>query len=140
MPEPSLDLYPDGDVGFAIRGALPGSGVPKPAEIGLTEIWARQGEHYERISYAYELIDHERDRRRAFHMHDRAAFLKLGVVVHEHCEEQLGHAECRHFFGLPVATGHDGLERLLIAWTEAGPLGCADLRCMDPVGLDHTAR
>ena len=88
---------------------------------------------YERVGYAYELIDHPRDRRRAFHQHDVGRWLReLGVTVHQHCEEKVGRPACAHYLGLPIDDGFEGLDRLLEAWTSPGDLGCDGLRCAEP--------
>jgi hypothetical protein len=63
-------------------------------------------------------------------MHDVPAYLaRLGVTAHEHCEEVLGKSSCDHYLGLPVYSGYEGLNALLACWSDAGPLGCARLRC-----------
>jgi hypothetical protein len=71
VPEPSLDRYEGGEIGFAITAELPGPGDPKPAVMTVQEIWNPTGAgRYERAEYAYDLIDYPANRRRAFHMHD----------------------------------------------------------------------
>jgi hypothetical protein len=131
VPEPSLERYETGEIGFAITAVLPGSNEPKPAVITAQEIWhAAAAGQYELAEYAYDLIDYPANRRRAFHMHDVAAYLtRLGVTAHEHCEEVLGKPACDHYLGLPVYGGYEGLNALLSAWSDPGPLGCARLRC-----------
>lgn len=131
-PEPAVVRHPDGDLSVEFVALLPGSGVPKPSEVAVAEVWTLRHQGLERIAYAYELIDHERDRRRAFHLHDPGAFLRrAGVLVHEHCEEALSAPACHHYFGLPVRNAYEAIERLLVAWSEPGPLGCDELRCME---------
>ncbi len=131
VPEPVLDRYVSGEIGFELTAALPGSDGPKPALISAQEIWNQSADgRYERVEYAYDLIDYPASRRRAFHMHDVPTYLaRLGVTAHEHCEEVLGKPTCDHYLGLPVYSGYEGLNALLAAWSEPGPLGCARLRC-----------
>ena len=63
-------------------------------------------------------------------MHDVPAYLtRLGATAHEHCEEVLGKPTCDHYLGLPVHSGYEGLNALLAAGSDPGPLGCARLRC-----------
>jgi len=129
---PGLHEDEAGHVSFEIVADLPGSGQPTPARIVLRELWVLSSQRWEAAEYEYELLDHQRDRRRAFHRHHEAFFLRrAGVTVHEHCEETLGAPRCNHYFGLPLRDGYEGVEQLVIAWTENGPLGCAGLRCMD---------
>jgi hypothetical protein len=52
-----------------------------------------------------------------------------GVLVHEHCDEILGAPTCSHYYGLPV-TAYEAIDRFLSTWSQPGPLGCAQLRCM----------
>ena len=128
--EPVLDRYDSGEIGFAITAQLPGSNDPKPALITAQEIWQPAGSgRFERSEYGYDLIDFPANRRRAFHMHDVPAYLaRLGVAVHEHCEEVLGKPTCDHYLGLPVHSGYEGLGALLACWSDPGPLGCSRLR------------
>ena len=131
VPEPSLEHYDTGEIGFAITAELPGSDDPRPAVITAQEIWhtAASG-RYERAEYGYDLIDYPANRGRAFHMHDVPAYVaRLGVTAHEHCEEVLGKPTCDHYLGLPVYSGYEGLDALLACWSDPGPLGCARLRC-----------
>ncbi len=131
VPEPLLDRYDTGEIGFAITGELPGPEGSRPAVITAREIWEPAGAgRYERAEYEYDLIDCPANRRRAFHMHDVPAYLaRLGVTSHEHCEEVLGRPTCDHYLGLPVYSGYEGLNALLACWSDPGPLGCARLRC-----------
>jgi hypothetical protein len=131
VPEPTLDRYHSGEVGFELVAALPGPDIPAPATIELDEIWTPAGERYERTEYAYDLIEHPFDRRRAFHAHDTATFAaRFGVLVHEHCEETLGRPTCGHYYGFPVTDGYEALDRLLAIWSLPSPLGCSGLRCI----------
>ena len=131
IPEPVLDRYDTGEIGFAMTGELPGPDEPRPAVVTAREVWEPAGAgRYERAEYEYDLIDYRANRRRAFHMHDVPAYLaRLGVTSHEHCEEVLGKPTCDHYLGLPVYGGYEGLNALLACWSDPGPLGCARLRC-----------
>lgn len=129
---PSIAVYDDGVLAFDIETTLPGTGWPTPADIRLSESWRPEGTGFERDEYEYELVDHQRNRRRAFHRHNAESFLRrTDSAIHEHCEELLGRPTCDHYVGLPIRDGYDAIERLLIAWTEPGKLGCADLDCLD---------
>jgi hypothetical protein len=76
------------------------------------------------------LLDHERDFRRAHHLHDRDVFVRrFNVVVHEHCERPIGNVQCAHYEGSPIRDAFAGVVALLDAWT-ADPPECADLRCL----------
>ena len=131
LPEPTLDRYETGEVGFELTAGLPGSDRPRSAVLRVGEIWEPGGDGFDRVEYRYDLIDHPMDRRRAFHSHDTAVFARrFGVLVHEHCEEVLGRPACHHYHGIPIANGYDALERLLGTWGQPGPLGCADLPCI----------
>jgi hypothetical protein len=117
-----------------IQGELPGGGGPKHAVVGITEDWVLRGQWWELAEYLYELVDRERARRRAFHCHDRDHFVeRYRVVVHEHCEEVIRSSECEHYAGRPMANGHQAVEALLAEWVRDGPLGCAELVCLDPM-------
>jgi hypothetical protein len=131
VPEPALDRYESGGVGFEFTAALPGSDQPRPAVVRVGEIWEPSGDGYGRAEYLYDLIDYPMDRRRGFHSHDTAVFIRrFGVLVHEHCEEALGRPTCDHFYGIPIENGYEALDRLLSTWGQPGPLGCAALRCI----------
>lgn len=130
---PQMVEADDGQVGLVIGGDLPGSPISARTRIELVEHWAADGNAYRLIGYRYELIDHENDRRRAFHRHDDALFIRaFDVVVHEHCEEPIGVARCAHVAGLPKRDGFEALNELLAAWsTPPADAICADLPCLD---------
>jgi hypothetical protein len=132
LPEPTLDRYEAGEIGFEVDAEMSATGEEKPATIKAIEIWKPVGEdRYERAEYAYDLIDYPLDRRRAFHLHDASIYLaRLGVTAHEHCEEVLGHPTCDHYLGLPQHSGYEALNALLACWSDPGPLGCAGLECV----------
>jgi hypothetical protein len=131
LPEPTLDRYRSGEVGFELEATLPGSGQPRPATVRAGEIWEPVDDGFVRAEYLYELIEYPLDRRRALHAHDTAVFARrFGVLVHEHCEETLGRPACDHYHGIPIENGYDALDRLLVTWARPEPLGCASLRCM----------
>jgi hypothetical protein len=132
LPEPILDRYRSGRVGFDLTAVLPGSAVPSPAVILLAERWQPIGDGFDRANYLYELIDHPFGRRRAFHAHDTEWFAReFGVLVHEHCDEIIGQPMCDHYYGQPVGNGYEALERLLRLWCRPDALGCSDLRCIE---------
>lgn len=133
-PQPELQFARrQGLARVEVRAELPGAGLPRQSRIELREIWRRGDRNdWELDGYAYDLIDHERRRRRAFHLHDRDFFIRrYRTVVHEHCEEEIGSADCAHFAGTPIRDGHDAIDRLLDVWTDDAALGCADLECLD---------
>jgi hypothetical protein len=131
LPEPALDRYLQGGVGFEFEALLPGSDRPRPATVHAGEIWEPVDEGYVRAEYVYELIDYPLDRRRALHSHDTDIFARrFGVLVHEHCEEVLGQPTCGHYHGIPVENGYEALDRLLVTWARPEPLGCTSLRCI----------
>ena len=133
FPVPTLDRYLDtNNVGFEFAAELAGPDVPEPAVVKLSEIWEPTGpDAFRRREYAYDFVDHPLNRRRAFHGHDPEHFAReFDVLVHEHCEDVLGRPTCDHYYGLPV-DGYEAIRRFLSTWRQPGPLGCADLRCMD---------
>lgn len=122
----------DGVLSFTIEGACPEESAARPARALLREIWTPVGERvWRRAEYAYDLLDHPADRRRAWHMHavDQARSV-LGGAAHEHCEEQLGRPTCDHHRGYELANVHEGIALIDAAWTEPGPLGCETLVCL----------
>jgi hypothetical protein len=132
FPGPTLDPFDDGSYGFELVASMPGANQPRPATIKLVEVWipTRRGD-YSRAEYDYDFIEYPLNRRRAFHRHDEAAFLReYGVAVHEHCEEVLKKPACDHYLGLPV-DGDEAIRRFTALWGQPGPLGCAQLRCID---------
>lgn len=131
VPEPTLDRYATGEVGFEFAAVLPGSDQPRSAIVRVGEIWEPSRGGYERDEYLYDFIEYPLDRRRGLHAHDTDVFARrFGVLVHEHCEESLGRPDCDHYHGIPVATGYEALDRLLSTWGQPGPLGCPTLRCI----------
>ena len=130
----AIEIEPDGSHRFNLVGFLPDGRQPPKAVIRVAERWRPvSGGVYERSAYRYELIDHERDLRRAFHMHHAQEFeRRFGVVVHEHCESPIGHAQCAHHFGPPVRDGFRAIEILMAAWV-SDPPDCAALPCLEPI-------
>jgi hypothetical protein len=128
---PFVDRFEARTVVVTVSAHLPGPAVPAATEVMLQEVWEPvTGGRYQRVEYAYDLIDHPWGRRRAFHAHDVRQFIaEFDVVTHEHCEEQLGAPACEHYFGLPV-DAYDAVRRFTMIWGRPDPLGCADLRCM----------
>ena len=129
---PSAEFDESGDIAFAIRGVVEGPSGSADAEITLDELWQPLPEHrWERSEYTYDLIDHGRGRRRAFHVHDRAlAEARLRSRVHEHCEETLGDIACAHYLGRELPDGYVALDLLMAAWLEPDRLGCSELICL----------
>jgi hypothetical protein len=135
-PAPGEDLEileaDDGDLSFGVTGSLPDGRRPPLSTVEIRERFVpRPGNRLERADYEYELIDHERDFRRAFHMHNADWFQhRYLVVVHEHCEQPVGLISCPHYQGTPVRDGFAGVEALVEAWTGPVP-DCRSLRCLD---------
>lgn len=133
FPVPTLDEYADTDnLGFSFSVDLPGADLPAPATITLSEIWVPgdRAREFDRSEYAYDFIEHPRNRRRAFHSTHRDFYARhFGVLVHEHCEEILGAPTCGHYFGLPV-TAYEAIASFTAIWGRPGPVCCTDLRCM----------
>lgn len=132
FPVPSLDEYGVGEVGFSFRAELPGATTPRPAEIRLAEIWGPgDAGALTRREYEYDFVDHPLARRRAFHGHDPDHFARaFGVLVHEHCEDELGSPTCAHYYGLPV-NGFEAIHQFTAIWGQTAQLGCSGLRCME---------
>jgi len=107
------------------------------ATLNLDEVWhPLPSALWQRNEYTYDLVDRGRQRRRAFHSHDRdVAEARTGsAAVHEHCEEVLGQAECAHYIGRELPNGYWAIDLLLAAWLEPAELGCSALDCLDRVG------
>ncbi len=130
-----LEILEDssGSLSFEILGDL-----PSDADLGRgrSQIAIREEFHpigvgrYERSRYEYEIIDRERDHRRAFHLHHPAWFERtFMVVVHEHCEQPVGHAVCPHYEGSPIRDAHAGIVALMRVWMDPAP-DCSELRCL----------
>ena len=131
-PDPlEVRRMPGGTTAIAIAGQLPAWGATPSASLLVRETYEPVGSNtLERTSYAFELIDHGRGFRRAFHQHDDAWFVRHHlVVVHEHCERPIGFAPCAHFEGTPVRDGFAGILALLDAWIIAPP-DCSTFRCL----------
>jgi hypothetical protein len=121
----------DGSLSFELIGSLPDGRQPALSTIEIRERFHPiEGDRFERVGYVYELLDHERDFRRAFHMHDPEWFEHTYLVlVHEHCERPVKHASCDHYHGRPVRDGYAGVVALFDAWTDEPPV-CSKLRCL----------
>lgn len=132
FPVPTLDEYGVDEIGFSFRAELPGTATPSPGEIKLAEIWApAQSDELIRLEYEYDFIEYPLTRRRAFHGHNPDHFAReFGVLVHEHCEEELGSPACDHYYGLPV-NGFEAIRRFAAIWGQTVQLGCTSLRCME---------
>lgn len=129
---PVAEFDDTGHVVFGIAGRIANVGGDLDVEISLDELWRPLPERrWERDEYAYDLVDHGRIRRRAFHLHDRAlAEARLRSVVHEHCEEVLGSPACDHYLGRALPDAHFALDLLMAAWLEPGELGRDSLVCL----------
>lgn len=132
---PLAEFDESGHIAFGIAGIVVDQHGATDAEISLDEIWRPLPERrWERDEYTYDLVDHGRNRRRAFHLHDRAlSAARLRSVVHEHCEETTGAPSCGHYLGREIPDGYVALDLLVAAWLEARSLGCVDLVCLDQV-------
>ncbi len=128
-----LEESPSGAISFELRGFLPDGRIPPLSVLEVRERWRRlASSRLERSEYAFELLDHERAFRRAFHLHDSEAFIRhFHVVVHEHCERPIGTAPCAHIAGPPLRDAYRGVDLLLAAWTDPRPPDCAAMTCLD---------
>lgn len=117
---------------FDIRGFLPDGRQPRLAALEIRETWLPvDAGAFERAEYAYELIDRERDFRRAFHLHFADWFQRhFLVVVHEHCERPIGAVDCTHYEGTPIRDAFAGVLALIDVWT-GDPPDCSTLRCLE---------
>lgn len=124
---------PSGSLSFELRGFPPDAHQPPRSVLELREIWqSSEPGALERRDYAYELLDHERGYRRAFHLHDRDWFAgRFDVVVHEHCEQPIGTAPCAHVAGHPVRDGFRAVEMLMAIWIDPVAPDCEALPCLE---------
>ena len=122
----------DGSLSFELVGSLPDGRQPALSTLELRERFRPiDGDRFERDGYEYELLDHERDFRRAFHLHDPEWFeRRYLVVVHEHCERPIKHVACDHYQGSPIRDGYAGVTALIDAWTDE-PGDCSKLPCLE---------
>lgn len=134
--DPEQDLWiresPDGARWFELEARL-GGPRSRGAAVIIRERWrpVRAG-GFERQEYEYELLDRDRDIRRAFHLHDADWFVERHqVVVHEHCEHPIGSAPCPHLEGSPVRDAFAGVTRLMEVWTDPEIPDCRALPCLD---------
>lgn len=130
----TVEIEATGSRRFTILGTLPAGRQSSNAIVEVAETWRPAGtDGYERSIYRYELLEPQRDFRRAFHRHDDDYFARrYGVVVHEHCEAPGGVAPCAHLFDPPVRDGYRAIELLMSAWV-ADPPDCALLPCLETV-------
>jgi hypothetical protein len=128
-----LDESPTGVMSFQIRGFLPDGRMPQLSIIEVRERWRRLAQdRVERSEYEFELIDHERGYRRAFHLHDGEYFVRrYQVVAHGHCEEPIGTSPCAHFADSPVRDGYRGVDRLMETWIDPSPPDCSKVDCLE---------
>lgn len=139
---PSAEFDDSGHIAFRVGGIVLGPDGAVDAEISLDELWRPLPERrWERDEYTYDLIDRGRNRRRAFHLHDRSlAQARLRSHVHEHCEEVAGEPACGHYLGREIPDGYVALDLLVAAWLEPRALGCPDLICLDRRSLAGALR
>ncbi|MBA3779599.1 MAG: hypothetical protein H0X16_09950 [Chloroflexi bacterium] len=128
-----LDAGPAGSRSFEIVGFLPDGRRPPLSTLTLREQWrATSDATFERAEYEYELLDHERGFRRAFHLHDADYFVRVFLVaVHEHCERPVGSAHCPHFAGEPIRDGYAAAMRLIELWMDPAVPNCNHLSCLE---------
>ena len=122
-----------GDLLMDVRARPPLTVRSRSVQLTFQERWEPVGrDTWFRREYSYELRDHVRDYRRAFHRHDEARFVRtFDVVTHEHCEAPMGRAACAHYYCAPVASAMDALERLYDVWLTGAIPDCSALRCLD---------
>jgi hypothetical protein len=128
-----IELLEDdrGRISFELTGGLPDGGPQPPATIEVREEFLPVDGLYQRSRYEYELIDRERDFRRAFHLHWQEWFeASYLVVVHEHCERPIGKVWCRHYEGSPIRDGYQGVMQLMTVWADEAP-DCSSLPCLE---------
>ena len=128
-----IELLEDGlgRISFELIGDLPDDRQPPLATVAVREEFTPAGEAYRRSRYEFELIDRERDFRRAYHLHSSEWFEQTHlVVVHEHCELPIGDTRCAHYEGSPIRDGYQGIVTLLTAWTGEPP-DCSSLPCLE---------
>jgi len=132
-PQPFINASPSGTRWFELRAGLPDGRVPSRSAIGVREAWQPvAADAFERREYEYELLDRDRDYRRAFHLHDREVFARFfDVVVHEHCEQPIGTSTCDHYAGQPVGDAFAGVEALVGTWVDPNEPNCGALTCLD---------
>ncbi len=128
-----IEESPSGALSYALRGFLRAGRQPPRSVLAVRERWDPIGsETVERREYEHELLDHERDSRRAFHLHDADDFVRrFSVVVHEHCERPIGTVPCPHLGGSPIRDGYHAVEVLLEAWTDPTIPDCPTMRCLE---------
>lgn len=132
-PEPFINASPSGARWFEVRAVLPDGRTPPRSIVEVREVWQPvAGGSYQRREYEYELLNRDRDARRAFHLHDRDVFVRLfDVVVHEHCEQPIGRSSCDHYAGQPVRDAFAGVELLVGTWVDPDEPDCGALTCLD---------
>jgi hypothetical protein len=132
-PGQGIDLLEDdiGRISFELIGGPPDDRRPPSATFEIREEFTPTDAVYQRSRYEFELIDRERDFRRAYHLHFREWFETTHlVVVHEHCELPIGQIRCRHYEGSPIRDGYQGAMTLLTAWADEPP-DCSSLPCLE---------
>jgi hypothetical protein len=127
-----LDVSASGTMSFRLRGFLPDGRKPPLSVLEIRERWRPvAADVLERWEYEFELVDHERGFRRAFHLHDSDYFVRhFHVVVHDHCENPIGFARRAHMAGNPVLDGYRGVSLLIEAWMDPSPPECDEMPCL----------
>jgi len=132
-PQPFINASPSGARWFEVRAGLPDGRAPSRTAVWIREAWQPvAADAWERREYEYELLDRDRNSRRAFHLHDRDVFARVfDVVVHEHCEQPIGMSSCDHYAGQPVRDAFAGVDLLVGTWVDPGEPDCGALTCLD---------
>jgi hypothetical protein len=120
-----------GNLSFELVGDLPGDTSSTWTQVVVREQFLLHSvDRYARALYEYEIVDHQRDYRRAFHLHSPDWFeRRFLVLVHEHCERPIGSVRCEHYEGSPIRDAYAGVTALMDTWTGPAP-DCSRLRCL----------
>lgn len=128
----TLGQEADGSLVIDVGARLPVSRRSEHVDLTIFERWRpMRPDQWELLEYAYELLDHSEDYRRALHRHDVDAFVRAyGRATHEHCEATMGVVVCGHYAGIPVEDAFDGFERLYGVWLAGERPDCTVLTCL----------
>ena len=131
--DPHVKASPSGARWFDVHADLPSIERDRRATVAMREVWLPVAvDTFERSDYGYELLDPDRDLRRAYHLHDIEWFIRrYEVVVHEHCERPIGVARCAHYAGYPVRDAFAAVELLVDAWLDPAEPDCDALMCLE---------
>ena len=130
--EPDLRASPSGARWYDLLIALSEYPRPRPT-VAVSEVWIPVADGaFERSDYRYELLDPERNVRRAWHRHDSEWFARrFDVLVHEHCEGPIREAACDHYAGFPVRDAFAGVELVMGAWVDPPDPDCDARTCLE---------